>query len=262
MTQTEEPQLNKWIDIKPWYYKKLADTVISNLRKNNMDGMFIPTAQEARKKIFEMIEKEVPEGGVISWGGSVTLINLGILFDLQKDGRWKCINPFKDIVTPDEIHVARHWMLTEGALEKSIKGWREGLHADLYLTSTNAITLKGALVNSDGYGNRVASMAFGPKKVYVVAGCNKIVRDLEEAFVRVRNTVAPQLVRMMGGEPKSKEEEEWYPPCSRLGRCGGDPRILRNCGHKNRACGITTIIDQPHIPDRIFVILIGEDLGF
>lgn len=257
-----EVELNKWINIKPWYYKKLANTVISNLRKNNMDGMYIRSARKARTKIMEMVEKEVPEGGVISWGGSVTLINLGIIFDLQKSGKWRCINPFKDIITPEENHVARHWMLTEGALDKSIKSWREGLHADLYLTSTNAITLKGALVNSDGYGNRVSAMAFGPKKVYVVAGCNKIVRDLQDAFARVRNVVAPQLVRMMGGVPRNKEEEQWYPPCSRRVICGGDPKILRNCGHKNRACGITTIIEQPHIPDRIFVIFIGENLGF
>ncbi len=257
-----EPDLKKWIDIKPWYYEKLASNVIENLRKNNMDGIYISSAREARKKIFEMVEREVPEGGIISWGGSVTLINLGILFDLQKAGRWTCINPFEDIVTPEEIHVARHWMLTEGALEKTIKKWRAALNADLYLTSTNAITLKGTLVNSDGYGNRIAAMMFGPKKVYVVAGCNKIVRDLDDAFARVRNVVAPQLVRMMGGEPKSKDEEQWYPPCSRLGRCGGEPKLLKNCGHKNRACGMTAIIDQPHIPNRIFVILIGEDLGF
>nr|MDO8061314.1 lactate utilization protein [Candidatus Freyrarchaeum guaymaensis] len=257
-----EPQLDKWSDIKPWYYKKLADTVIQNLRKNNMDGIFIPTAAEARKRIFEMIEREVPEGGVISWGGSVTLINLGILFDIQKSGKWKCINPFRGIVTPDEIHVARHWMFREGVLDRTIKLWREGLHADLYLTSTNAITLKGALVNADGYGNRVAAMSFGPKKVYVIAGCNKIVRDIPEAIMRVRNYVAPQLVRMMGGEPKTKEEEKYYPPCGRLGRCAGDPREFRNCGHMNRACGIISIIEQPHIAGRIFVILIGEDLGF
>lgn len=137
---------------------------------------------------------------------------LGILFDLQKARRWKCVNPFKDIITPEEIHVARHWMLTEGTLDKSIKNWREGLNADLYLTSTNAITLKGTLVNSDGYGNRIAAMTFGPKKVYVVTECNKIVRDLEDAFVRVRNVVAPQLVRMMGGEPQSEDEESLYPP--------------------------------------------------
>lgn len=252
---------DKWADVKKWFIEKQAQTVIKNLEKNYMKGFYVPNREEARKKIMEMIEAELSEGGTIGWGGSVTLRNLGILRDLQKNGKYECLNPFRGLVSDEEKHVARVWMGVEGALEKTMDAWRKCLSADVYLTSTNAITLKGAIVNCDGYGNRVAAMMFGPKKVIVVTGYNKIVKDIPEALERVKNMVTPKLVKMMTGGPK-KGEEKFFPACVRLGRCAGDPRTLRGCGAAYRACGMTSIIEQPHTPDRITVIIIGEELGF
>jgi len=256
-----EVEKEKWADVKQWFIEKHAQTVIENLEKNYMRGLYVSTREEARKKIIEIIEAELPEGGTIGWGGSVTLRNLGILHDLQKSGKYKCLNPFRSLVSEEEKHVARVWMGVEGALEKTMDAWRKCLLADIYLTSTNAITLKGALVNCDGYGNRVAAMMFGPKKVIVVTGYNKIVKDIPEALERVKNIVTPKLVKMMTGGPK-EGEEKIFPPCVRLGRCAGDPRTLRGCGATYRACGMTSIIEQPHTPDRITVIIVGEELGF
>jgi hypothetical protein len=122
------------------------------------------------------------------------------------------------------------------------------------LTSTNAITLDGRLVSIDGAGNRVAAMIFGPKKVIVITGANKIVTDVDEALHRIHNVVSP--VNSLRHYMKHQQAEAMERPCVKTGKC-------TDCLHEWRVCRNTVIIDgcQPPEKGRISVILVGEELG-
>ncbi len=121
----------------------------------------------------------------------------------------------------------------------------EQLHCDLFLSSTNALTEKGQLVNVDGVGNRVAAMVFGPKKVVVVAGINKIVPDLEAALERIRTVAAP----------KNAQRLKRKTPCGEVGRC-------TDCSSQERLCNVYTIIERrPSLTD-LEVIIVGQELGY
>jgi hypothetical protein len=122
---------------------------------------------------------------------------------------------------------------------------RRQLTCDLFLTGTNAVTLSGWLVNIDGNGNRVAAMFFGPKKVIVVAGRNKIVDgDLQDAIDRIKNWASP---------PNAKRLN-YNTPCAKTGFCS-------NCNSPERICRVTTIIDRkPRVMD-IRVLVVNEDMG-
>ena len=120
-----------------------------------------------------------------------------------------------------------------------------GFDADIMITSTNAITLDGKLVNLDGLGNRVAAMIFGPQKVILVVGMNKVVPDLESAMARVKHYSAPvNAVRM-----------NIKTPCAESGICS-------DCKTPARFCNIWSIIEGQRIKGRIHVKLVGEDLGY
>ena len=131
----------------------------------------------------------------------------------------------------------------------------EAFSADVFLSGTNAVTLDGKLVNTDGKGNRVTPMLFGPRKVILVTGANKIVKDLDEAFERIRQIAAP--MNAMRSFLKSPERQEFGKlPCVITGKCV-------DCRHDWRGCNYTTIIEGALIEDkgRINVVLIGEELG-
>lgn len=121
---------------------------------------------------------------------------------------------------------------------------RETLLCDVFLCSTNAITRDGKLVNIDGIGNRLAALTFGPRKVIVVAGVNKIAKDVEQALERVRDYAAPLHARRRAHKT----------PCVRTGACS-------DCRSPDRICCVTTIVEFQKEKDRMTVILVGEDLG-
>ena len=221
------------------FYKIRSETVIKNLQRRNMVGYFVPNQQEALQLLMTLI----PPDATVGRGDSVTLNRIGVIPALLKRNKNKVINPTH--ADPEGHHPPR---------EERRKMQREALLSDIFLTSTNAITLDGRLVNIDGAGNRVAAMIFGPKQVIVIAGGNKIVTDVDEALQRIHNVVSP--VNSIRHYMKHQQVEAMERPCIKIGKC-------TDCFHEWRVCRNTVIIEgsQPPERGRICVILVGEDLG-
>lgn len=199
--------------------KVKIDTIIKNLEKRNMNGYYCETVEEARNLVLSMINDEE----VVSWGGSETVVQLDIKKDLKK-----VID--RDAVPPEEFMQVR----------------RDALLSDVYLTSTNAITMEGELVNIDGMGNRVAAMCFGPNKVIVIAGANKIVKDEAAAIARIKTEACPPNCIRLGKKT----------PCASTGKCG-------ECMIPGETiCSYTVTTRFSMIKDRVHVILVNENMGF
>ena len=202
-----------------------ANTMIKNLKKRNIDGIYCPTKEDALKQALSYIEK----GSVVSWGGSMSVEEIGLL-DAVRSGDYKVIDR-SAAKTPDEQRELH---------SKTIL-------ADYYLMSTNAITLDGELINIDGTGNRVGALCYGPKHVIMIVGMNKVASDVEDGISRIRNIASPPNCIRLGLET----------PCSLTGRCGdcfGDTSICSDI--------LITRRQSAAMKDRIKVILVGEDLGF
>lgn len=215
------------MDEQKWLYEKWAERTIKNLQKNYMMGYYVPSSQEALPKIME----QIPQGVVVGLGDSMTLHQIGLVSALEK-GNHRLLNPW-----------------TEPVLENRVEMQRQVLTSDVYLVGTNAITMNGELVNVDGRGNRVAALIFGPKKVIVVVGANKIVRNVEEGFDRVKSVAGPANARRHQF-PKDRE-----PPCAASGFCSDCKPPLTIC------CAMTIIRGQRTDKERITVFIIGEELG-
>jgi hypothetical protein len=200
------------------------ENVISNLTKNNFNASLWDTRQEAIDHILTLI----PENSTIGVGGSWTIQQLGILETLDTQGH-RILNHNKPGTTPEQALLIRHGQLV----------------ADVFLTSTNALTKDGKIVNTDGVGNRVAAMIFGPKRVIIVAGVNKIVEDVPKAEERIQTTAAPLNNKRLG-RPN---------PCVETGRC-------MDCQLPTRICNVTTILSKRPVLTDIHVIVINEELGF
>lgn len=202
--------------------EKLAEKVIKNLKKHFFDAYYVETREEAVALALQLI----PEGNSVSWGGSETIRGIGLTKALH-EGNYKVLD--RD--------------LYQGAERMEVM--RQALLCDTYVTSTNAISEDGCLVNIDGNGNRVAAMCFGPKSVVVVAGMNKIAPTVADAHVRARHTAAPINACRFGGQTG----------CFVTGAC-------ENCCTQDTICCYTveTRISRP--AGKIKVILVGEELGF
>jgi L-lactate utilization protein LutB len=201
----------------------LVQEVLQSLIKNRFEALYVSSREEAREKILAMI----PTGASVGYGGSLTLDELGIK-DVLKKGNYQFIDRGR----------------SESSAEELFKLRRESLLSDVFLCSTNALTKDGKLVNIDGIGNRLAALTFGPKKVIVVAGLNKVVDDVEEGLKRIRNSVAPLHARRRG----------WKVPCANTGYC-------MDCRSADRICGTITITEFQREKGRLTVILVGESLG-
>lgn len=201
----------------------LRKTLLKNLEKRHFEAYYCPTAAEAIEKALSLM----PAGSSVTWGGSMTIRDMG-LTQAVKDGDYNVI----DRDTAKDPAEMREMM-------------RQGLLTDFYLTSTNAITEDGILVNIDGNGNRVASICYGPNHVIVLCGLNKVAQDLDAAVKRVRGYVAPvNSMRFMGKTP-----------CTVDGVC-------HNCTSLECICNQVLITRVCRPAGRIKVILIGEDRGF
>ena len=199
--------------------KRKIEFVIKNLKKRGMTGYYCETREAARERILSLIKEEE----LVSWGGSATLDELGIKEALS--------NVFDATKAPPETAYDER---------------RKTLMADVYLTSTNAITMDGELVNIDGTGNRVAAMCFGPKKVIVAAGVNKITADEAAALARIRTEACPPNCIRLGKNT----------PCAVTGKCA-------DCLTPGQTiCAYTVTTRFSMIPDRIHVLLINDALGF
>jgi len=208
---------------KQKYYENVANTIIKNLNKRQIEGFYCANKKSALQKALELI----PKGASIGWGGSMTIIETGLM-DAIQNGDYKIIN--RD---------------TAKTLEEQRKIYAEICLSDFFLMSTNAITLDGELINIDGRGNRVAFLCYGPQNVIILAGMNKVVSDIESGFKRVRDIASPpNTVRL------NKKT-----PCSITGKC-------EDCYSPDCICGQFVVTRRSAVPNRIKVILIGEELGY
>lgn len=203
-------------------YKKSAEQLVAALRRRRFGAQFCATAQEAKEAVLALI----PEGASVGWGGSETVDALGVKQALREKGQ-----PLFD----------RDSAPTR---EEQVEAMYASQLADVFLMSSNAITEDGCLVNVDGLGNRVSALIFGPKKVVVVAGMNKVTADLESAISRVRHYAAPMNAQRFPGES----------PCRRTGRCA-------DCVSPDCICTNLVVTRLSRVEERIHVILVGEDLG-
>lgn len=210
-------------------YKSKANKVqiqeiIKNLEKRGMKGYYCENAREASEKLLSLI----PDGALVSWGSSQTLDEIEVKDKLPLINA-RVLDPmsFKD---PEEAYTARI----------------NALSSDVFLTGTNAITLDGELVNIDGSGNRVAGLCFGPRKVIVVVGANKIARDEEAAMARIKTVACvANCIRL---DKKT--------PCAKTGKC-------TDCLIPGQTiCSMTVVTRFCNKKDRIHVILVNESLGF
>ncbi|MFC1913819.1 lactate utilization protein [Chloroflexota bacterium] len=226
---------------KSWFYQEQAGRVVTNLQKNNVNAQYVPTRKEALQTILAMI----PEGTTVSRGDSISLDEVGVIPELGKRGVNKLIPlAFTRDAEGNYVYSA----------DERYKLEREVFFSDIFLTGTNAVTLDGKLVNTDGYGNRAAPMFFGPKKVIIVAGVNKIVRDVDEALARIHGYAAP--INTRRHYLKHNHPEYATLPCVVTGKCV-------DCRHQCRICCYTVIIDFVRHKEkgRIDVVLVGEELG-
>ena len=205
--------------------KKMSENIIKNLEKRRMEGSYAPTSAQAKGEIVAMI----PEGGSVYRCGSMTAVHMGLWEDIGKLPGVELIDPFAPGLSPEEA-MERRW---------------KGLTADVMITSSNAITMDGKLVNLDGMGNRVAAMTFGPKKVILVVGMNKVAPDLDSAMARVKDYAAPVNAKRLNLNT----------PCVETGLCA-------DCKSPQRICNMWSIIEGHMIKGRIHVKLVGETLGY
>ena len=203
-------------------YKKSAEQLVAALRRRRFGAQFCATVQAAKEAVLALI----PEGASVGWGGSETVNALGVKQVLREKGQ-----PLFD----------RDSAPTRDA---QLEAMYASQLADVFLMSSNAITEDGCLVNVDGLGNRVSALIFGPKKVIVVAGMNKVTADLESAISRVRHYAAPMNAQRFPGES----------PCRRTGRCA-------DCVSPDCICTNLVVTRLSRVEERIHVILVGEDLG-
>lgn len=210
------------------YWKLKLATVKENLENNNFEVHVADTAAEAKmyalKEIIPGLEIQS-----VSWGGSMSFVETGLFHELKDRQDIDVLNIFNTRLSNDEMTELR----------------RQSLLVDLFITSTNAVTKAGHLVNLDMVGNRVAAIMWGPKYVLLIIGRNKICNDLEDAMTRIKNYAAP--VNVMRLDKKT--------PCKKTGVC-------HDCNSPDRICNYWTIVEKCFSKYRIKIILVNEDLGF
>lgn len=207
-----------------WWYEQQCRTAVQALQSNGFESVYCQNKQEA----YDNIISEAEKADTIGIGGSMTLEELHLIPELKKMK--------KELLERD---------LPGLSLEEQIEVRRRHLTCDLFLTGSNAITLAGQLVNIDGIGNRVGAMTFGPKKVILVAGRNKIVKNLDEAYKRIKTIAAPVNAHRLDKKL----------PCAVTGFC-------TDCNSPDRICRITVIIDRMPMYSDIRVLVVNEDMGY
>jgi len=204
--------------------EKRIDRTIKNLNRRNMGGFFVKDKNE----LIMLLKKLIDDNSTVGVGDSMTLFETGVI-DFLRKGDYVFLDKYRDSITSEE--------------KREI--YLKNFSATTFMCSTNALTENGELYNIDGNGSRVAPILYGPKQVILVAGINKIVKDIEEAEKRVRNYAAPIDAKRLNKDT----------PCTTLGYCV-------DCKSPNRICNDFTIIRGQFIKNRIKVIIVGEQLGY
>jgi hypothetical protein len=204
--------------------------LVAKLHTNNIAAQYVKDRREA----FDVVMSMIPEGSTVGYGDSLTLRQIGVV-DALEEGNYVFLNPWRPGTS----------------VEDNVRLKKRALTADVFVTGTNALTLEGEIVNIDGHGNRVAAMLFGPDKVIVVVGVNKIVGSLAQAFRRIRDMAAPLNVkRHLDFDP--------MPPCGVSGECS-------DCASPWRICNKSVVIRRQYANNRydpvMTVVIVGESLG-
>lgn len=197
------------------------------MKKMDAKGFVTYYCEDSAAACKQALELVGSKDAVVSWGGTATVAEVGIKQALV-DGGYNVFDPY---AFADKA--------------ESFEAKRQALLSDVFFMSTNAVTMDGELVNIDGNGNRVAGLIFGPKKVVLVVGANKIALDLDSAINRIKTFAAPPNCVRLGINN----------PCTVTGVCG-------NCQGKTSICDHTVITRNNMIANRIHVIFVNENLGF
>ena len=208
---------------KMTFYANQADGIIKKLKLRKMEGYYVPTMEEAKKKVLELIGEASKS---VAYGGSMTIDNSDLKEMIKNAGH--------------DLIVRENYKSDEEVKELKAKI----INADTFLMSTNAITLDGELINIDGRGNRVSYLIYGPDQVIVIAGMNKVVKDVDSGIDRTRNTASPANTVRLNCDT----------PCAKAGRCA-------DCLEHTICCQIV-VTRCSMVPGRIKVILVGEELGY
>jgi L-lactate utilization protein LutB len=207
-----------------WCYEQKCKMVVKSLQKNGFESVYCQSKQEA----YENIIYEAQNANSVGLGGSMTVEELQLMPEFIKMGKELLQRDLPGLSSAEQLAIRRRH-----------------LTCDLFLTSSNAITLAGQLVNVDGVGNRVGAMTFGPQKVIVVAGRNKIVEDLDAALKRIKDIAAPANAHRLNKQL----------PCALTGFCS-------DCNSPERICRVTVILDRmPSLSD-IRVLVVNDDMGY
>lgn len=197
------------------------ETTIKHLQDHGFDTHYFPTAQEAA----DWLDQQIPDGAAVGVGGSVTVRSCGLL----------------ERLAARQVKILNHW---QGITEEEKDGlFRESHRAEAYLCSANAITADGFILNVDGTGNRLAAHCYGPKRLYLMAGVNKLVPDVPAALERVKR-IAPLNCRRLGLKT----------PCVETGVCC-------DCSAPARSCNAYLLLKRPTRAVPVSVVLIGEEMG-
>ena len=212
-------------EVQKWFDRKKAERTAEVLLKAGYQVYLVDDLTAAKTRVLELI----PEGASITLGGSAVVDALELLPIFRTD-KFRLFDRYQKLpFIPDRVEIMRQGML-----------------ADYLVTGCNAITAAGELVNRDCTGNRVAGMIFGPRNVIIVAGVNKVVNNLDEAFRRLREVAAPMNAKRLGTHKT---------PCLETGVCS-------DCDSKDRLCNYTTVIHNGRkFPGRISIILIADQVG-
>lgn len=204
-------------------FQTATESIIKNLEKRNMEGYFFENSASCVKAITGMIE----DGSVISWGGSESIKECGLMDALSK-GNYTLVD-----------------RLTAKSPEEARELYVKAVLSDYYLMSTNAITFDGELINIDGNGNRVACLIHGPKNIIMVVGMNKLVSDVESGYERVCDIAAPANAKRLNKNT----------PCFHTGKCG-------DCFSPDCMCSQIVVTRRSGQKGRIKVFFVAEDLGY
>jgi hypothetical protein len=207
-------------------FRKKAESIVESLKKRGVGAAYYQTSIEAVGAICRMI----PEGATVALGGSVTIMQSGLL-DALRGMKITLLDRYRPGITNEEVE------------EMGLRG----MTADVLITSSNAVASDGQIINEDGRGNRVAAMIFGPKKVILMIGINKIVGTVEDGLKRIKEIAAPLNCIRLGVDT----------PCAQTGFCNDE-----ECHPPARLCSQITIIESNRVKDRMHVVLVGEELGY
>lgn len=201
----------------------LGPRVVKALESRNMEAYYVKTKEEALAKALELI----PEGSSISWGGSMSAAEIGLL-DAVRAGNYEVLDRNAKETREEQLEIMH-----------------QALNCDVYLGSANAVSEDGILINIDGNANRVAAYSYGPKNVLLIVGMNKVVKTEADAMSRAKNEAAPINAQRFGIQT----------PCVKSGTCA-------DCKSPECICCQILITRFSRVPKRIKVILVDENLGF